>query len=609
MDHLLTEARNPASANLDRMTAVELVRLTNAEDAKVPVAVAAVAEPIARGIDLIANRLGTGGRLIYVGAGTSGRLGVLDAAECPPTFNTSPGQVIGIIAGGLTALTSAIEGAEDNPVAGASDLERIQVAANDVVVGIATSGRTPYVIGALEHARSVGAATIGLTCVADSDLQPFVDIQIAPLVGPEVLTGSTRLKAGTATKLVLNTLSTGAMVRLGKAFGNLMVDLRATNMKLRARTNRIVRQLIGLDVKTADELLARCDGELKTAIVVGRTGLSPTQARERLAAVGGRVADAFDAPLLRYPDWRLGLDGGGSHTVALLADATGRVLGRGVAGPSNWQATGSAQALANVDEAIDRAFTATGQSRGIVGAGVLGIAGAGRPGEQAIIEKWATEKRLADTIRVVGDIGLPIALLPDHWGVAVVAGTGSCVWAQAPDGRSARAGGWGPLLGDEGSGYALALNGLRFIARQADRREPSSSLTDRILTRMGLREPTQIIAAVNSGEWGRARLAGLAEDVIRSADEGDVAASAIVEQQLDELSECMIAAVRSLALPTDNLPLALAGGLLVQSPSYRDRFIKNLQRRRLHCTPVLAISEPAEGAIRLACQLAGSATS
>src|SRR4051812_36950159 len=203
----------------------------NAEDARVPPAVGAEAESIARAIEVIADRLRTGGRLVYAGAGTSGRLGVLDAAECPPTFNSPPGQVVGVIAGGPAALTRAVEGAEDHPEYGGRDLGGLGGGARDVVVGIATSGRAPHVLGGVAFARRQGAFTVGIACNADAELNAAVDLAIVPVVGAEVLSGSTRLKAGTATKLVLNMLSTGAMVRLGKTYGNLMVDLRATNSK------------------------------------------------------------------------------------------------------------------------------------------------------------------------------------------------------------------------------------------------------------------------------------------------------------------------------------------------------------------------------------------
>jgi N-acetylmuramic acid 6-phosphate etherase len=294
LDHLTTEARNPASERLDSLTPLELVRLINAEDAKCAQAVAEVAEPIAKAIEVIANRLSHGGRLIYVGAGTSGRLGILDAAECPPTFRSDPAQVLGIIAGGPSAMLKAVEGAEDSPELAAEDLRRIELCSHDVLVGIATSGRTPYVIGALDYARSQGAFTIGLACNKDSLLSSRADVSIIPVVGAEVLSGSTRMKAGTATKMVLNMLSTGAMVRMGKTYGNLMVDLNATNTKLTERAKRIVCSLTDLNKDKAADLLNRCGGEVKTAIVSYRLDLSPEQARSKLQAAQGHLRQALE---------------------------------------------------------------------------------------------------------------------------------------------------------------------------------------------------------------------------------------------------------------------------------------------------------------------------
>ena len=292
-NELTTEARNPDSENLDELDTLELVQLMNHEDAKVSVAVAGQASQIAQAIDLIAERMRAGGRLIYVGAGTSGRLGVLDAAECPPTFNTDAGQVIGLIAGGSAALQKAVEGAEDSTTVGADDLDNIELTPGDVVVGIAASGNTPYVLGALAHARSIGAGTVGFSCNPDTGVLAEADIGIAVVVGPEVLSGSTRMKAGTATKMVLNMLSTGAMVRLGKTYGNLMVDLQATNKKLEDRTIRIVTSLTDLSSSAASELLASCNGELKTAIVCQRLGLQVDAARARLHAANGRLRIAL----------------------------------------------------------------------------------------------------------------------------------------------------------------------------------------------------------------------------------------------------------------------------------------------------------------------------
>uniref|UniRef100_A0A7C2P4T0 N-acetylmuramic acid 6-phosphate etherase n=1 Tax=Schlesneria paludicola TaxID=360056 RepID=A0A7C2P4T0_9PLAN len=288
-----TEARNPASEQIDTLSALEIVQLMNAEDAKVPQAVGQIAADIARAVEIIAERLRRGGRLVYFGAGTSGRLGVLDATECPPTFSTRPEQVVGLIAGGYAALTRAVEGAEDHPEFAVEDLQQIQLSAADVVVGIATSGRTPYVIGGLQYARQIGAFAIGLSCNDGSALADVADLMLTPVVGPEVISGSTRLKAGTATKLVLNMLTTGAMVLLGKTYGNLMVDLRATNTKLVARSRRIVASLTGLTEAEAEVQLARCQGELKTAVVAARRGVDPDTARQLLANAGGQLRQAL----------------------------------------------------------------------------------------------------------------------------------------------------------------------------------------------------------------------------------------------------------------------------------------------------------------------------
>src|SRR5690606_3786858 len=268
---LTTEARNPASEDLDKLSTIDFVRLVNREDAKLAAAVAEEAENIAAAIDLIVARLESGGRLIYMGAGTSGRLGVLDASECPPTFNTDPGRVIGLIAGGSRALREAIEGAEDAADEGAGDLQAIALGERDVVVGITASGTAPYVLGGMQYAREIGAGTIGISCNRGSPVSTEATIAISVVVGPEVLSGSTRMKAGTATKMVLNMLSTGAMVKLGKTYGNLMVDLQATNAKLTARAKKIVQQVTGLSLEAAGELMASCGGDVKTAIVAHQT--------------------------------------------------------------------------------------------------------------------------------------------------------------------------------------------------------------------------------------------------------------------------------------------------------------------------------------------------
>jgi N-acetylmuramic acid 6-phosphate etherase len=282
-----TEALNPATLQLDQLSTLDFLRVVNSEDARVATAVQAALPEIAAALDGITERMQRGGRLIYFGAGTSGRLGVLDASECPPTFSVPPGLVVGLIAGGDVALRTSVEAAEDSPEQGRADLEALRLQESDCVVGIAASGRTPYVLGGLDYARSIGALTIGLACNKPAALSEHAEISILVAVGPEVLSGSTRLKSGTAQKMVLNMLSTGAMVKLGKTYGNLMVDVRPTNAKLRIRAQRLLQQATGLAEASALELLERCEWEVKTAIAAHLLTCDAPTARQKLAEAGG----------------------------------------------------------------------------------------------------------------------------------------------------------------------------------------------------------------------------------------------------------------------------------------------------------------------------------
>jgi N-acetylmuramic acid 6-phosphate etherase len=293
MEVTLTEERNPLTSDLDTLPTLTMLTLINAEDQKVALAVREELPRIAQAVDAIAERMQRGGRLIYMGAGTSGRLGVLDASECPPTFGTLPELVVGLIAGGTVALTEAVEGAEDDRQGGAAEIVELDVNEHDCVVGIAASGRTPYAIGGLEEAKKRGALTISIACNRPSHLEDLVQIAIAPLVGPEVLSGSTRLKAGTAQKMVLNMISTGVMIRLGKTYSNLMVDVQPTNAKLRQRARRIVAEATGLILQQATEILSKCNGEVKTAIVAVLAKVSPEAARIRLQQTHGFVRKAI----------------------------------------------------------------------------------------------------------------------------------------------------------------------------------------------------------------------------------------------------------------------------------------------------------------------------
>ena len=290
---IATEQRNPDTMNIDTLSTLDMVKLINREDHKVAEAVGLVTDKIAQAVDVIADRLSKGGRLIYCGAGTSGRLGVLDAVECPPTYSTEPEMVQGLIAGGYPAIFKAVEGAEDSRELGVKDLQSIDFGTGDVLVGIAASGRTPYVLGAMAYAKELGAVTVSVTCCPGSALDSFADIGIAPAPGPEVVTGSTRMKSGTAQKMVLNMLSTGAMIRLGKVYGNLMVDVKPSNEKLIRRCVTIVCAATECDEATAVAALEACGYRPKTAIVMVLCGVDAAEAVQMLDKADGRIAGAL----------------------------------------------------------------------------------------------------------------------------------------------------------------------------------------------------------------------------------------------------------------------------------------------------------------------------
>ncbi len=290
---LVTESRNVASENIDMLSTIDMLKVINQEDQKVALAVEAIIPEIAKVVDLIAEAFQSGGRLIYTGAGTSGRLGILDASECPPTYGSDPDLVIGLIAGGHKAILQAVENAEDNEELGATDLQQIGFNHKDVLVGIAASGRTPYVIGSMNYAKSVGAKVAALSCNANSPMAEIADINITPIVGAEVVTGSSRMKAGTAQKLVLNMLTTGAMIHTGKVFGNLMVDVEATNAKLIQRQKNIVVEATGCSESQAAEALTQCNNHCKTAILMILLNINAELAAAKLSKHHGFIRHAL----------------------------------------------------------------------------------------------------------------------------------------------------------------------------------------------------------------------------------------------------------------------------------------------------------------------------
>lgn len=295
LQKIATEQRNPNTMNIDTLSTLEMVKLINQEDHRVAEAVGLVTDKIAQAVDVIAQRLGQGGRLIYCGAGTSGRLGILDAVECPPTYSTDPEMVQALMAGGYGAIFQAVEGAEDSKELGVEDMRGIGFSEKDVLVGIAASGRTPYVLGCMEYAKQLGAPTISVTCCPGSELDRFADIGIAPAPGPEVVTGSTRMKSGTAQKMVLNMLSTGAMIKLGKVYGNLMVDVKPSNEKLIRRCVTIVCSAAECTEAEAVAALEQCGYRPKAAIVMVLRGVDAGTANRMLEAASGRVAKVLEA--------------------------------------------------------------------------------------------------------------------------------------------------------------------------------------------------------------------------------------------------------------------------------------------------------------------------
>lgn len=294
LENLTTESRNSSSLNIDKVSTLDMVKIINNEDKKVSLAVEKELVKIAEAIDGIVSGMQKGGRLIYIGAGTSGRLGILDASECPPTYGVSEELVQGIIAGGTEAIFRAKEGAEDSKELAIEDLKSKNITENDTIVGLAASGRTPYVIGGLEYANKIGALTVSITCNANSEVAKVSKVSIAPVVGAEVVTGSTRMKAGTAQKLVLNMLSTGTMIKLGKVYGNLMVDVRATNKKLVERAKKIVCEATGVDREVAEKVLKETNYDVKLSILMILTGLDINEAKEKLTQNKGYIAKAME---------------------------------------------------------------------------------------------------------------------------------------------------------------------------------------------------------------------------------------------------------------------------------------------------------------------------
>ncbi|KAJ5280701.1 hypothetical protein N7478_006073 [Penicillium angulare] len=615
---LQTEGVNPRTTNIDRVSTLEMCTVINGDDHFVAESIVPCLPVIADAIDAMTTRVRQGGRIVYVGAGTSGRLGVLDASEIPPTFAAPRSQFIGLIAGGDAAIRQAQEGAEDSDKAGEEDLAGLNLDPKlDSVIGIASSGRTPYVLGCLAFAKKLKCLTIGVVCTSPSamGLSGNVDYLVAPLPGAEVVTGSTRLKAGTATKMVLNMLSTGTMIRTGKTYGNMMVDLKASNLKLEQRSRNILRRASpkcrSLLEFQLDALLEKCNRSVKLAILVAETSESVEKCQELLALAGGVLSEAL---LTSFPhisriskDQRrfvLCIDGGGSKCAAVIVDESD-ALGYGSAGPCNLTDNAS-----NVDLIISTIIEATTDAlkdhipdvNNLTGFHRkellqscfrrvwIGLAGMDRSGLYDVIGPKLTElfglDDASDALKITNDVSLLTAAVSEEQSkpsiLVMIAGTGSVAmrynWTEN-DGYTpvARAGGWGHLLGDEGGGYSIGLEAAKYTLFALEERAlglkltPLGAIEQAVIDKLGCHDEgggqldlLSEILSQNPTQSFKTRIAALAEMVLNLRESST--ARNIIDRQISYIVKktlCRVADLRSSGyVAPEKTELILAGGLM-----------------------------------------------
>ncbi|KAI8073276.1 hypothetical protein BC940DRAFT_232012 [Gongronella butleri] len=634
LQQLLTEQRNATTGHIDQASTMELLRIINDEDAKVAGAVQKELGNIAAAVDGIYERMKQGGRLIYVGCGTSGRLGVVDASEIPPTYSAN-GVVEGWMAGGDAAIRRAAEGAEDSYPHGYQDMDQFNVTQFDSMVGIAASGRTPYVLGALQHAKDKGAFTIGLTFNANTLLASAVDVNIAPLCGPEVVTGSTRMKAGTATKLVLNMLSTAAMVKMGKTLGNLMVDVKASNEKLRVRSVRIISLALtehgqgrfylpgsttehSLDDQLAlQQLMEACHGLVKLSILVGLTGLHVAEAEALLEAKDGVLRRALDAcnhqanfaqatvvPAKALGQkWAVAVDCGGTKMEATVVDQlTKQVVGTARVVSTNLATTPLLVFTSQIKKVIQLALDAADAPLPDFEAVWIGSAGCGNDAlrnalHDKIADVFASTPR--DKIKVTSDGELLAAHLLNtgkEQGVIVIAGTGSiALRCNAKGDQLTRAGGLGYLMGDEGSGWALGVQAIKHTGKVLDGRASASAVSQLVVQHLGCAATRQalqgaIYQAADSDMDRKTRICGLARVVIAAAmDHACPVAHDILVSEASELAATAATIIK------DGDVVILGGGLL-SVPAYSDILVQqlaNMGKTNLQCVKIDNVSTEA----------------
>ncbi|XWW95781.1 hypothetical protein V2A60_003748 [Cordyceps javanica] len=651
LDSLQTENRNPRTTTIDKVSTEELCRILHEEDCRVPAAITPCLPAIAGAIDALTERVRKGGRIFYIGAGTSGRLGVLDASEIPPTYSSSPNQFIALIAGGDYALRNAKEGAEDDRSAAKTDLEAFNFKPGvDSLIGIASSGRTPYVLGGLEYARLIGCTTVGVVCVQPSAVaaEGNADYLVSAVTGPESVTGSTRMKAGTATKLVLNMISTGIMIKLGKTYGNLMVDLKATNIKLRQRARNILRAIGGQSCNHSDEeldaVLAASRGSTKLAAVVIVLGVTVAEAELRLARNNGVLAQVFaedEVASATATDNDTGIvlcvDAGGTSCKATIISEDGAV-GTGIGGPCNVTSIGLDACLSAISGAIQQAVDSCPATKGrrfssiAFAAAWVGIAGYDPPAAQPSINSGLSKLlnlKVGAGLDVTTDIDLlPVASASEEHVesvIVLVAGTGSVGMSFRRENgrfvRTGRAGGWGYMLGDDGSGYGIGREALRLALRASevcrmrkDARAPAqpvpqlaAAIFDHFRAQFPEAKPEDLLSTVmvpdlapqqpGDAVMDRAsRIAGVAKTVLAMAGANEDA-DRIIAAGADSLAEVAALLVSSQGIEPSKASLVLAGGLM-QDEGYRRRVVGSVEKAGYRFQHIQAVNQPAMNGAR-----------
>ncbi|KXN81267.1 N-acetylmuramic acid 6-phosphate etherase [Leucoagaricus sp. SymC.cos] len=645
--NLQTECRNVLSSNIDVVSTFEMCRIMNAEDSQVAGAVGSCLEDISIAIDLVAERVKENGRVIYFGAGTSGRLGVLDASEIPPTFSASFSQFIGIMAGGDTAIRRAVEGAEDSFDGAMRDLEALDppLSKSDVAIGIASSGRTPYVLGGLSYAKDLGAFSVGICCVKPR---------------PEIVTGSTRMKAGTATKLILNMISTGTMIRIGKTYGNLMVDVNPSNFKLEDRARRIFRTVLPdttLSDSQIDDLLASCHQNVKCALVADKFQCTASEASHLLEAVGGvlkralQVPAAFSAVTDGQPDdFVLCIDAGGTKCKAVIANKSG-VICRGEGGPCNFVTLGHDAALAALSKAVTSALSqlpagssvapVLPPSESIFSAAWIGGAGLDRTADlTSIRRRIVTLLNISDPqhLIVTNDAALlssAIVTQPKSTGIksgiVLIAGTGALAYSYTLSGKGQsslprpvnRSSGWGYLLGDEGSAFAIGRDAVRSALDQHDRGLATTRLHLAIMKYFGCASIGELISAIYLGapptlkegqdpssaeSDPKLRIAGVCRTVFdhafpsRIGNDPDTEALQIIRKHATSAAQAII---RLLASDSDihaAQSVLVFGGALGQVGGYREMIVDTLKASGHWFARLESVSDAANAGIEVLIQ-------